>query len=84
MDNLTIFIIIFIIGIILAIYLVSRSKLEHLTSNDEAIQNIANMYNIDKLTVKDAQIDELSGPTITNILNRLAVVEGRATYLNGR
>ena len=52
--------------------------------NDEAIQNIANMYNIDKLTVKDAQIDELSGPTITTILNHLYVLEADAKLLDKR
>ena len=55
MDNLTIFVIIsiFLIICLAKLYIVCfKNKLEHLTAeSDEAIQNVASLYNTDQLTI---------------------------------
>jgi len=52
MNNLTIFVIIgiFLIILVSKLYIIPN-KLEHLTTSDEAIQNLSSLYNKDQITV---------------------------------
>ena len=55
--TINILFIVIIIAIIIIYYLISSKKLEHLTNqSDEAIQNLASLYNEDKLTIKDLNV----------------------------
>ena len=52
MNQQTIIIILLVIIIVVLIYIIKNKKLEHLTVNsDEAIQNLASLYNKDELTI---------------------------------
>jgi len=84
-----------IIGIFLIIFLwklFTIRKLEHLTAeSDEAIQNLASLYNKDNLTIGNLIVTNnatvsgtLSGPTISNILNKSTSLENKLTLLESR
>ncbi len=74
----TIFIIVIIFVVILAIKWLSMQKLEHLTpTSDEAIQNVASLYNKDQLTITNLTATGNTSLNNTTIKNADTIKTGK-------
>ncbi|MCJ7636269.1 MAG: hypothetical protein MUO21_02135, partial [Nitrososphaeraceae archaeon] len=86
--NNTIYIIIIIFVIIFLVKLFTIRKSEHLTqTSDEAIQNLASLYNKDKLTVTNLTVPEsanLNNAIINTITATNLTVPGNANINNAK
>ncbi|MCJ7636270.1 MAG: hypothetical protein MUO21_02140 [Nitrososphaeraceae archaeon] len=80
MDNNTIYIIIIIFVIIFLVKLFTIRKLEHLTqSSDEAIQNLASLYNKDQLTIGTIKATQLFDESMGSNTTVKAYIDSKIT-----
>ena len=90
MNNLTLFVIIsiFVIICLAKLYIVyCKNKLEHLSvSSDEAIQNLASLYNTDQLTIGKLNVTDTvtAGPLTSAKLIDLSLGDTVKNYIDSK